>query len=191
MPLIIEQPPRGAERVVDAAIGELVGHGSIAMPRGASPSLGSPMPVYHLGADALAERRGLAAASQVGWLTSVRNDTEVMGSLEFAPVARPRKGQPPVRFASFTQGPLHRGIADVVAAETKRVGRRRVKARLLRAPAVYLLALWLEEGDGDTLVAIAPAPPPLKAGEPLPAVKALAALASSAKQAVAGDDARN
>jgi hypothetical protein len=45
--------------------------------------------------------------------------------------------------------------------------------------------------DGDRLVPIAPAPPPLKAGEAYPAEQALEALAESAKAVLAGDDTRN
>lgn len=191
MPLTIEHLPKGAERVVDATMVELVSHGGIALARSATPTAATPLPVYHVGADALAEQRGLAAAAHVGWITTVRNGSEVMGSLELAPKRRAKAGVPPVKFTSFAQGPLHRGIANAVEAARKVVGRRKVRARLLRAPAVYLLALWLTDGDSDTLVPISPAPAPLKAGEAMPAAEALAALAATAKRVLEANAQRN
>ena len=191
MPLHIEPPPKGAERVVDATMAELVHHGGVALARFAKPTAATPLPVYHLGADALAEGRGLAAATHAGWITTVRNGPEIMGSLELAPRKRAKSGAPPVQFASFAQGALHRGIANAVELAGKQAGRRKIRARLLRAPAVYLLALWLNDGDSDTLVPIAPAPAPLKAGEPVPAAEALAALAPAARRALAGDAKRS
>jgi len=55
----------------------------------------------------------------------------------------------------------------------KTVGRSKVEVSVLRAPALYLLALWLRDEKGDRLVPIAPCPPPLKAGETYPAERAL------------------
>lgn len=191
MPLTIEPVPEGAERVIDATMVELVSHGGLAVARSTTPTASTPLPVYHLGADAIAERRGLAAAKHVGWLTTVRNGTEVIGSLEFAPAKRARRGGAPVQFTSFAKGPLHRGLAHAVDVAAKQVQRRKVRARILRAPAVYLLALWLTEGDEDALMPIAPAPPPLEAGKLQPAAKVLAALAEAAKQAYAGDERRS
>ncbi len=184
MPLTIEQLPEGAAQVVDAAMMELASHGGIALASSAAPAVATPLPVYHVGADALAERRGLAAATHVGWIATVRNGSEVMGSLELSPSAP--SGAAPLRFGSFAQGPLHNGIASAVALAGKQAGRKRVRARLLRAPAVYLLALWLTDGNTDTLVPIGPAPAPLRSGEPLSAAEALNALADIARQALAG-----
>ncbi len=184
MPLIIEQLPDGAKDVVNATIAELVSHGGIALASSAAPTAATPLPVYHLGADALAERRGLAAATHVGWIATVRNGSEVMGSLELAPNAQ--SAAAPVRFGSFAQGPLHKGIAGAVNLAGMRAGGRQVRARLLRAPAVYLLALWLTDGNTDTLVPIAPAPAPLQSGEPMSAAEALDALSGAARLALAG-----
>ncbi len=191
MPLTIEPPPKGAERVIDTTMVELISHGGLAVARSTTPTASTPLPVYHLGADAIAEQRGLAAAKHVGWLTTVRNGTEIMGSLEFAPRKRGRSDAPPVQFTSFAKGALHRGLAKAVDVAAKHAQRRKVRARILRAPAVYLLALWLTEGNEDALLPVAPAPPPLEAGKLVPAAQALAALAEAAKQAYAGDERRS
>ena len=62
---------------------------------------------------------------------------------------------------------------------------------MLRAPALYLLALWLRDKDGDRLVPIAPCPPSLKAGEAYVAERALAMLVDAAKVVLEGDETRN
>ena len=62
---------------------------------------------------------------------------------------------------------------------------------MLRAPALYLLALWLHDTNGDRLVPIAPCPPSLKAGETYVAERALSLLAEAAKAVLEGDETRN
>jgi len=191
MPLVIEPPPEAAERVVDATMDEFLTHGGVTLARSVTPSASTPLPLYHIGADALAQSRGLSAATHVGWITTVRNGSEVVGSVELAPNPPSEEDPMPVRFARFTQGPMHADIALAVEAADKQTRRRNVRARLLRAPAVYLLALWLTDGDTDMLVPIGRAPAPLKSGEAMPAAEALAALAESAKRSLTGDDGRS
>lgn len=194
MPLMVEQPPKGIETLLDAAVSELVAHGALALGTRARPAVAMPLRAYHLGADAIADGRGLAAAQPVGWVASLMNDGEVLGTLELVPPRPVRKGAAApegLRFGGFTQGPLQRGLAAAVQIAAKQAGRAQVEVAVLRAPAIYLLALWLRDKDGDRLVPIAPAPPPLKAGEAYPAERALAALAETAKDALAGDDTRN
>ena len=185
MPLTIEQLPDGAAQVIDTTMVELVSHGGIAIASSAAPTVATPLPVYHIGADALAERRGLAAATHVGWIATVRNGSEVMGSLELVP-NQGSGATAPVRFGSFAQGPLHRGIAGAVDLAGQQVGPKQVRARLLRAPALYFLALWLTDGATDTLIPIGPAPARLVSGQPTAAAEALIVLADAARQALAG-----
>jgi len=185
MPLTIEPLPDGAAQVVDATIVELVSHGGIAIASSAAPTVATPLPVYHIGADAIAARRGLAAATHVGWIATVRNGSEVMGSLELVP-NQEFNATAPVSFGSFAQGPLHKGIAGAVDLAGQRVGTKPVRARLLRAPAVYFLALWLTDGATDTLIPIGPAPAPLASGQPIAAAEALIRLADAAARALAG-----
>jgi hypothetical protein len=191
MPLMSDAPPAGAERIIDAAIAELLGHGALALARGSKPSVSTPIQLYHLGADAIAERKGLAGAVAVGWLATVRNGSEVLGSLELISNPRAKPRMPKVKFGGFTSGPLHRGLAEALDAADRRAGRARITAAVLRAPAVYLLALWLKDGDADDLVPVAPAPPPLTANEPIAAQRALDALQAAAEAALEGDPGRS
>ncbi len=194
MPLLIEKPPKGFEKVIDASVAELVGHGALAIAGRARPAVSAPLRVHHLGADAVAAGKGLAAAYPTGWLSTLTTDGEVRGTIELVPPQPARKGAAPpegVRFGGFTTGPLQRSLAAAIEAAAASAGRNDVEIAVLRAPALYLLALWLRDKDGERLVPIPPAPAPLKPGEPYPADRALAMLADAAKVVLQGDDARS
>ena len=194
MPLLTEKPPTGFEKVLDASVAELVGHGAISLAGRARPEVSAPVRVFHLGADAVAAGKGLAAAQPAGWLTTLATNGEVRGTIELVPAKPPRKGaEPPagVRFGGFTTGPLQRGLAAALDAATKAAGRNDVEVSILRAPALYLLALWLHDKNGDRLVPIAPCPPSLKAGDTYVAERALSLLVEAAKTVLEGDETRN
>jgi hypothetical protein len=194
MPLMVEKPPQGIDKVLDAAVSELIGHGTLAMASKARPTVASPLRVFRLGADAIAQGKGLAAAEPVGWLATVMNESELLGTIELVPLKPARKGAAAptgLRFGSFTRGPLQLSLAAAIARAAETAGRAAVEIAVLRAEALYLLALWLREKGVDRLVPIAPAPPPLKAGEAYPADRALALLAEAARAVLAGDGARN
>jgi hypothetical protein len=194
MPLLIENLPNGIEKALDASVSELIGHGALAIGSRSRPAVSVPVPVHHLGADAIAYGKGVAAAQQVGWLATLTTDGEVRGTIELVPLKAKRKGATApqgLSFGGFTTGPLQRALAAAIEAAAKSAGKREVKLAVLRAPAVYLLALWLQGSGGDQLVPIAPAPAPLKAGESYPADRALGDLAEAAQSALGGDEARS
>jgi len=59
----------------------------------------------------------------------------------------------------------------------------KVEARLIRVPALYVMALWLKDldGDDDVVVPMAPAPPFLEANRPYTEREFLKALTGPAK----------
>ena len=194
MPLLTEKPPKGFEKVLDASVAELVGHGALALAGRARPEVSAPVRVFHLGADAVAAGKGLAAAQPAGWLTTLATNGEVRGTIELVPAKPARKGAAApagVRFGGFTTGPLQRGLAAALDAATKAAGRNEVEVSILRAPALYLLALWLHDKNGDRLVPIAPCPPSMKAGDTYVAERALSLLVEAAKTVLEGDETRN
>jgi hypothetical protein len=194
MPLLTEGPPKGVEKVLGAAVSELVGHGALALGTRSRPAVSMPVRAYNLGADAIAAGKGLAAAQPTGWLVTLSADGEARGTIELVPSKPARKGETPstaVRFGGFSTGPLHRELAAAIDTASKDAGRSKVHLAVLRAPALYLLALWLRDDHGDRLVPISPSPPPLKAGESYPADRALNSLQKAAKRVLEGDTARN
>ena len=88
MPLLTEKPPKGFEKVLDASVAELVGHGALSMAGRARPAVSAPVRVFHLGADAVAAGKGLAAAYPAGWLTTLTTNGEVRGTIELVPANR-------------------------------------------------------------------------------------------------------
>jgi hypothetical protein len=194
MPLLIEKPPKGFEKVLDASVAELVSQGAVAMATRSRPAVSAPIRVHHLGADAVAAGKGLAATQPTGWLAILTTDGEVRGTIELIPHRPSRKGAEPaagVRFGGFTTGSLQRALAAAIEQAAKTAGRNKVEVSALRAPALYLLALWLRDEEGDRLVPIAPSPAPLKAGETYPADRALGMLVEAAKAVLEGGETRN
>ena len=193
MPLMTDAPPKGIEKVLDAAVAELVGHGAISIGGRDRPAVSAPIRVYNIGADAIAAGSGLSGAQPVGWLSTLTTNGEVRGTIELVPQKATSKKAAPdaLRFGGFTTGPLQRSLAAAVEAAEKTAGRNPVKIAVIRAPALYLLALWLNDQHGDRLVPIAPAPVHLSAGESYPADRALAALKEAAASVARTDDARS
>ena len=194
MPLLTESPPKGIEKVLDATVSELVGHGALALGSRALPAVSAPIRVHNLGADAIAAGKGLAAVQPIGWLSTLTTDGEVRGTIEVIPARPARKGTASaegLRFGGFTTGPLQQALAAAIETAAKSSGRSEVQIAVLRVPALYLLALWLRDKGGDRLVPIAPCPSPLKAGEAYPAERALASLQEAAKSVLEGGEARN
>ncbi len=194
MPLLTESPPKGADKVLKAAVSELVGHGALAVGTRSRPTLSMPVPVYNLGADDIAAGKGLSAARPTGWLVTLSTDGEIRGTIELVPSKPARTDvtrSEAVRFGGFSEGPLHRDLSAAITAAAKASGRSKVQLAVLRVPALYLLALWLRDDTGDRLVPIPPSPSPLKPGEAYPANRALDALKRAAKLVLEGDAARN
>ena len=194
MPLLTESPPKGTEKLLEAAVSELVGHGAIAHGARARPAVSMPLRIHNLGADAIASGKGLSAAQSTGWISTLTSNGEVRGTIELVPRRAARKGAAApdgLRFGGYTTGALQRALAGAIETVEKSAGRNEIQIAVLRVPALYLLALWLKDSGGDRLVPIAPCPPSLKAGESYPAERALAALAPAAKAVLEGDDARN
>ncbi len=77
MPLLTEKPPKGFEKVLDASVAELVGHGAVPLGTRERAAVSAPVRVHHLGADAVAAGKGLAAARPTGWLATLTTDGEV------------------------------------------------------------------------------------------------------------------
>ena len=130
---------------------------------GAEPTdvaLAAPHDVYAIGLDRLAEGAGLETADVVGQRFLVLDDAQPVASAELAAGGG---------FES-NEGPFVGATAEAIrAAESSPdLADGRYELRLLRIPGVYLMALWLRdedgEHDGDVVVPLAPAPPPIEAG---------------------------
>lgn len=82
MSLLAGMPPGGFESLVDASVAELVGHVALALGTRARPAVSAPLRLHHLGADAIATGKGLAAALPAGWPAAVTTNGEERSSIE-------------------------------------------------------------------------------------------------------------
>lgn len=118
-------------------------------------SIAAPHPVYVLGLDAVAEGAGLERAEQVGQRCLIMSDD---GAVATAEIADPEASAG----VTTTRGPFTEATVktiDEVEAWSE-VEREDFEMRLLRIPALYLMALWLHREDGteDLFSPLEPAP---------------------------------
>lgn len=135
---------------------------ALAKAKAADVSLAAPHPVFVLGLDDLAAGRGLGAADRVAWRYLVLEKDLTVAAVE----APSRPGADVGRDLIVNEGPFVGATTDAIrlVEELPEVGERDFELRLLRIPALYVVALWLHGGDGDVVVPLAPAPPALEAG---------------------------
>jgi hypothetical protein len=121
----------------------------------------APHDVYTLGLDALAEGKGLEAAEPVG--------TRVLIMRAEQPVATAELDDPEGDGGlSATEGPFTEATATAISQveSLPAVAAGDYELRMLRLPALFLMALWLkdEAGDDDLIVPLDPAPEGIEAG---------------------------
>src|SRR5579863_3609597 len=124
-----------------------------------------PHPVYDLGADAIAAGRGLAAAVFSGYRYMVSDGNTSVAAAEVQATAQ----------------------ALTSVASRPEVGAGSYEVRVLRAAAIYVMALWLkpDSGGADILYPLPPTPDGLEAGRPYSADEFMHAVLPLAQQRAA------
>jgi hypothetical protein len=140
-----------------------------------SVALSAPHDVYTLGLDQLAGGAALGDARPVGRRFLVMDADDAIASAEVAPGGG--------GFQS-NEGPFVVATAAAIrdAESDPELADGLYELRLLRIPAIYLVALWLKDdhGDADVLIPLSPAPAALETGrryrpaELLPELRGLA-----------------
>jgi hypothetical protein len=171
-----EPPPEAVEAVRTTLERRSEGRGGItemARPtrrrrREPATAIAAPHQVFNVGLIELADGLDLlTAAKPTGWRFLVEDQAEPIGTAEVhertlkdAPLRDPLG----TTTAQLTTGPLGQALADAIhAAESlPEVQELSFELRLLRAPALYLMSVWLH-GSRDLFVPLAPAPAPLEA----------------------------
>ena len=182
--------PEPALRAIQAGVERLAGrpeYGDRAL-GGADPATleaAVPHDVYTLGLDAIAEGKGLASAEPVGRRVLVMEGDRAVAAAE---LADPDGGEG----FSATEGPYTETTARAVQ-EVERwpvIADGEYDLRVLRLPALYLMALWLKDrdGDADLLVPLDPAPTGIDAGHGYPAGELLDALRPRARELLDSED---
>jgi hypothetical protein len=189
MPIEYPKPPAEAEKA--ATTGVLDVHRAQAHGQARARSLreigdggrrlAAPHAVHNLGLTDLEKPGRLADAPMTAWRYLVEEAGATVASAE---VGVDAKGA--VRgFDHLNEGPFAKATAAAqeAAAKLPQVRDGKVEARVIRIPALYVMALWLKDldGDDDVVVPMAPAPPFLEANRPYSEREFLKALAGPAK----------
>lgn len=193
MPIHDTTPPAEAAALAQAALADIETArrpGARLAEAAAAPAyvLTDPHPVHTLGLDDLAAGRGLAAAALTSWRFMVSDGGKPAAAAE---VTVDRNGQA-AAFDHVNRGPFVAATARArkAAARLAAVRDSDVEVRLLRIPALYVMALWLKPRDGgdDIVIPLDPAPPFLEAKHAYAEAEFLAALAAPARERLAFDD---
>jgi hypothetical protein len=189
MPIEYPKPPAEADKA--AADGVLDVHRAETHGRAAARSLreigeggrqlASPHAVHNLSLADLEKPGRLADAPMTAWRYLVEEAGAAVASAE---VGVDAKGA--VRgLDHVNEGPFVKATAAAQKAAEKlpQVRDGNVEARVIRIPALYVMALWMKDldGDDDVVIPMAPAPPFLEANRPYTEREFLKALAGPAK----------
>jgi hypothetical protein len=194
MPLRDATPPPDAASLVSAGLADIEGarrpevRPAAAMAEEPAHALSDPHPVHTLGLDDLAAGRGLADAPLVAWRYMVSDGGKPPAAAE---VTVDRDGHP-TAFDHINRGPFVSATvrARKAAAKLPSVRDGDVEVRMLRIPALYVMALWLKHLDGgpDTVIPLDPAPDFLEAKRAYTEAEFLQALAAPARARLAFDN---
>jgi hypothetical protein len=171
MPLSTIKPSAAVANVISGQLTRMATLGRFRTERlrGAAPadlSLAAPHPMYNLGLADVKGRDPLAKARLTAWRYLVLDGEEVVATAE-AVQSSPRAK--PV-FSHTNEGPFVTSAAAAIVAAEQSPGVKagRYKLTVLRVPALYVMALWLQDSNKkapeDILIPLDPAPAGLKAG---------------------------
>ncbi|KOX19190.1 hypothetical protein ADK67_34085 [Saccharothrix sp. NRRL B-16348] len=184
MPLHLPDPPAGLPDKVRTKLHAFAdgAHFSTKALRGARKDrldLSTPHQVFTMGLDDITAGAGLDRARPMGWRYLVEDGGQPIASAETSPTA---DGDQEV--SQFTEGPFvaETDKAVKIVRKLPQLTAAGFELRLLRIPALYVMALWLHSPVTDLLVPLAPSPVG-KDGKPVPAAEFLADLVELAGRA--------
>jgi hypothetical protein len=167
MPIHRLVPPAGSTDVLIATLNSASTPGGPALRASYGANAGQadlPHPVYELSLIDLASGNGVSAARLIAWRYLLPSPTG--GKMVAAEVHVDPGGAH--EFGSLNEGPF---VADTIQATTRAEGdatfaNGSYELRLLRIPALFVVALWLKDqaGVGDRFIPIGTVFPPLTAG---------------------------
>jgi len=162
MALTPAKPPAEGPNIIRKALASLSDspHLMAAAIGGAAPlDLAAPHPVYFVGLKAVADGQVLSQAELKGWrYVLLQGDTPTAA----AELDVGRAGGK-AAFSQLNRGPFVASTVEGVrfAEKLDAVRRHNYELRLLRIPALYIIALWLH-GQKDLIIPLPPTHPKLK-----------------------------
>lgn len=181
MPMHLADPPAEAPDKVVSKIHAFADGGHFTTPslRGAHKdhlATSTPHQIFTMGLEDVTSGAGLERARPVGWRFLIEKDGHAVASAETTAGA---DGSHEV--SHFNEGPFEAATDNTVKALRNLPELRAAdyELRLLRIPALYMVALWLHTTASDLLVPLAPSPIG-KEGKPIPALEFFAELSQLA-----------
>jgi hypothetical protein len=193
MPVIFTEPPRQVKEITERHLQDMAQqkHFTIAPLAAAEPTkiqLASGHAVYNIGLQDLLSNRPLTAAPLTAWRFIV--DAGAPDSAAAEAVQDPEQGIP--TFASVNAGPFVAGtIAALKSLATDPAFTKGDwEGRMIRIPALYIMAIWAHEKKtgADLIRVTAPVPPYLDATKTYTWQEFKAALQEPAKQKLTNDE---
>ena len=193
MPVTFAAPPQQVTQITQRHLQNMAQqkHFTIAPLAAAEPSkieLASGHPIYNIGLSDLLSDRPLTAAPLTAWRFIVNAGMPESAAAET--VQDPEHGIP--TFASVNAGPFVTGtVAALKALSTDPAfAKGDWEGRMIRIPALYIMAIWAHEKktNADLIRVTAPVPPYLDANKNYTWPEFKAALQEPAKQKLASDD---
>ncbi len=171
MAIISRSAPRQGAARLAAHLTELLREGSLPSGMPAKMHLerlshSEPHPVFYVPLDALAGGKLLDAATQASWRYLLVQDDAPIAEAELSAGRKGARGAgaKALEFLGLTQGPFAGATVDALAAAERlpQVAAADYELRLLKIPAVYLVALWLHGAKDDILMPMGDPPGGLK-----------------------------
>ena len=199
MPLRAAQPPAAAEVIAATNVARLASSsqpelGGLESAATSDVSLAMPHPIYTLGLTDLLDRRSiddLGESDITGWRYLVQDHERTVAGVELA--VDPETSD--VRFAQLQSAPIAESTEATIrgAQERDDVRQQSFEVRLLRVPALYVMALWLNDRDArqnrDLIIPLDPAPSWLEANRAYGAAEFMELLFRKAQERQANDPA--
>jgi hypothetical protein len=180
MAIIVRNAPRRGAAILAANVTDLVRerrlpHGMSLDLRAEELAHSEPHPVFTATLDDLAAGKLLGAAKKTSWRYLLVHGESAVAEAELS--AGKVKGKE-LAFLGMTHGPFSGATIEALRAaeQLPQVADADFELRLLKVPAVYLVALWLHGKTEDILVPMGGPPGGLKENKPYSEADVIAAL---------------
>ncbi|GLZ78071.1 hypothetical protein Afil01_28780 [Actinorhabdospora filicis] len=184
MPLHLPEPPqvvpdRIRTKLHEFADGKKFSTKALRGARKEQLDMSTPHRVYTMSLDDVASGGGLDRARAGGWRYLIEDGGQLIASAEATQTA---DGE--FELSQFTEGPFVAATDKAVKAVRKlpALVADGFELRLLRVPALYMMALWLHSAAADLMVPLAPSPIG-KDGKAMPAAEFFGDLAGEVRPA--------
>ena len=193
MPFTLAQPPKAVTDLTQSKLQEIAAANgfrvqALANAKPEQIQLETGHPVYNLGLQDIVANLSLSQLQVSTWRFIVRSGAGEPSAAE----TLSSRGSRSAEFSSVNSGPFVAGTTEALAAISKdpTFANGSWEGRLLRVPALYIMAIWAHEGAGknDRLRPVSPAPNFLNAAKTYTWAEFQEAIRPAAEEKLRADD---